>query len=121
MSEERTPKLERVSVETYENDPLKKTYIYRKVYTTTKNGEEIQKERIIKRTYTLKAPSTSREQLSHSIINELKQEHNGESLSVHQYWKLYKDKVKDYQSLTPFSYPAFSIRFSQDSQEESHE
>ena len=115
MSEERTPKLERVSVEVDASNPLKKTYIYRKVYTTTKNGEEVQKERIIKRLYTLKEPAnSSREQLSHQLISQLKTEHEGENLSVHQYWKKYMDKVKGYQSMKPFSYPAFATRFHDD-------
>lgn len=104
-------KLEKVSVETDENDPLKKTYIYRKTYTTTKNGTEIQKERIIKRAYTLKAPTSSRETLSNEIINDLKTDHEGENLSVHQYWKQYLEKAKEHEELKPFSYPAFATRF----------
>lgn len=112
MSEPKVHKLEKVSVETDAQDPSKKTYIYRKTYTTTKNGQEIQKERIIKRLYTLKAPSSSsRETLSTEIINQLKSEHGDENLSVHQYWQKYMAKIKEYQSLKPFSYPAFATRF----------
>ena len=114
IPKQKTPRLEKVGVETDPNDENSKTYVYRK-RTVVQNdeGESTEKTQIIRRKYTKhEHQPTERDKATEEVIKALKSENKDQKLSLLKLFGLYKAKMAElYPTLQAFSYPYFSKRY----------